>query len=181
MISDNELSDLISVPKEWRNGDEKIQWPKYHDKFNLEWLETLWKYLGEYCKNDLSMMENFNIIFALQSPTNSLKLKTATKKDTSPVSNIIDNSKNITLFKLSKNSNLVYTPSYVYEPDSVKNGTTNNTDSSKTESSINEETYAHLIRILSKLGFECIESISNTILSHPLFQNYVPKPLISSV
>ena len=47
MISDSELSELISVPKEWRNGDEKIQWPKFHEKFNLEWLETLWKYLGE--------------------------------------------------------------------------------------------------------------------------------------
>jgi len=109
MISDNELNELISVPKEWRNGDEKIQWPKFHDKFNLEWLETLWKYLSEYCKNDLSMMENFNIIYAVQSVNSIINRKLSKTKDITPV---IDNSKNLTLFKLSKNSNLVYTPIY---------------------------------------------------------------------
>jgi len=182
MISDSELSELISVPKEWRNGDEKIQWPKFHEKFNLEWLETLWKYLGEYCKNDLTMMENFNIIFAPQSSSSSSNTanasrnsKSAAKKETTPVTSVIDNSKNITLFKLSKNSNLVYTPVYEAAVAAASLTTTTVTSNGeKLSADLSEETYYQLIRLLTKLGFECIESISSTILSHPLFQNYVP-------
>jgi hypothetical protein len=177
MISDNELNELISVPKEWRNGDDKIQWPKFHDKFNLEWLETLWKYLGEYCKNDLSMMENFNIIYAVQSVNSIINRKLNKTKDITPV---IDNSKNLTLFKLSKNSNLIYTP--IYSSIDNENGKTASTSATTTDLNnknetlnvLSEETYTSLIKILTKLGFECIDSISNIILAHPLFHNYVP-------
>ena len=211
MISDSELSELINVPKEWRSGDEKIYWPRAHDKFNLEWLETLWKYLCEYSKSDLTMMENFNIIFtstttALANNTTSSKSKHKSKEastnDSSPLSS---NAKNLILFKLSKNSNLVYTPPYQNDTTNISsnnsanetNGattltltqtqtqtqpqsqneidkTSTKTTNTNSNASITEETYASLIRILNKLGFQCIDSISQTILSHALFLNYVP-------
>jgi hypothetical protein len=188
MISDSELSELINVPKEWRSGDERIQWPRSHDKFNLDWLETLWKYLCEYSKNDLTMMENFNIIYSTTVTQsnhhhhnhNNHNHHKKHKKDN-------DAAKNINLFKLSKNSNLVYTPSYSSNTNTnetieiqttdATNDTSkiNNNNNNKKNSTITEEIYVSLIRILNKLGFQCIDSISPTILAHPLFQlNYVP-------
>ncbi len=191
MISDSELSELISVPKEWRSGDERIVWPKTHDKFNIDWLENLWKYLSEYCKTDLTMMENFNIIYTLQS-NKQLKIQPSPSSLTSSKSKE-ENTKNLVLFKLSKNSNLVYTPPYNSEhsTDATTIGaillnSLNETNSHNhnnnllassadhSQSTISEETYVLLIKILTKLGFQCIESISPTILNHPLFQNYVP-------
>jgi hypothetical protein len=70
MVTENEFADLINIPKEWKNGDEKIQWPliiktnttttltDITSQYNLEWLETLWKYLNETCQTDLNMVEN---------------------------------------------------------------------------------------------------------------------------
>lgn len=192
MISDSELSELISVPKEWRSGDERIIWPRSHDKFNIEWLENLWKYLSEYCKSDLTMMENFNIIYTLQQQQQataaSIKHKSSSKDD---------HAKNLILFKLSKNSNLVYTPPFheqqtnepgltlgnmlltnLNEKDAADNSTSTQTTSStrpqQSQNTITEETYGLLIKILTKLGFQCIDSISPTILNHALFQSYVP-------
>lgn len=150
MISDSELSELISVPKEWRLGEERILWPMSHEKFNLEWLERLWKYLAEYCTNDLTALENFNIIYYL--PT------------TSKTSTVSSNSSNLILYKLSKNSNLVYTPAYQLSGDEAASATDN----------MNEETYFSLIRILNKLGFQCVDALSPQMLSHSLFSNYVP-------
>ena len=163
MISDSELSDLINVPKEWRNGDEKIIWPRSHDKFNLDWLETLWKYLCENCQNDLTMMENINIIYTLNN--NNTKKSTAKKDSPTSQSNL---NESLTLYKLSKNSNLVYTP-----PFNATNNTTTNINNEQ-NNELSEETYASLVKILNKLGFQCIESISQIVLNHPLFFNYVP-------
>ena len=205
MISDSELSELINVPKEWRNGDEKIQWPRAHEKFNLEWLETLWKYLCEYSKSDLTMMENFNIIYTTNNNnnnnnTNSLSTNNNTtshnkKHKAKEANNSNSEAKSIVLFKLSKNSNLVYTPFYSSNDfqfnsnnEIAANGSTTTSSNSEdidkattktnlkanNNNSITEETYGSLIRILNKLGFQCIDSISQTILSHPLFFNYVP-------
>ncbi len=101
MISDSELSELISVPKEWRSGEEKIVWPRSHDKFNVAWLENLWKYLAEYCKADLTMMENFNIIYTMQA----LNRSNGTTKDDLA-------SRSLVLYKLHRNSSLVYAPPY---------------------------------------------------------------------
>jgi hypothetical protein len=111
MISDSELSELINVPREWRNGDEKVVWPRTHNKFNIEWLTTLWKYIIENHERDLTMLENLNIIFTDNS-NNSSQTK-LTNKNKEIITNG-DNSKqpNLVLFKLSKNSNLVYTPPY---------------------------------------------------------------------
>lgn len=175
MVSDSELSELINVPKEWKNGDEKIYWPKTHEKYNIDWLEMLWKYLCEYCQNDLTMMENFNIIFTTQAQK---QLKSAKKESSIEPKNII-------LFKLSKNSSLVYTPVFnelVSDASSTTttNAAINNNESSKQQqndssnSCISEETYAALNKILNKLGFQCIESISPSVLAHPSFLNYVP-------
>lgn len=135
MISDSELSDLISVPKEWRCGEEKIQWARNHDKYNLVWLETLWKYLNENFSNNLSIVENMNIVF-----TNTSHLS------------------QINLYKLSNNSNLVYTPS----------------NFALDEPMVSVELYDNLVRILKKLNFQCIDSLPDIVLSHPLFFNYVP-------
>ena len=173
MISDSELSELISVPKEWRSGDERILWPRTHDKYNLEWLESLWKYLCEYCKSDLGMMENFNIIY--QTPVSSNK----SKQTVEPAATAAN--KNLLLYKLSKNSNLIYTPAF-HEASPTADiattgevvGTVEATSTATVTCQLNEETYTLLIKILTKLGFQCIDSISHTILNHPLFQNYVP-------
>jgi hypothetical protein len=159
MISDSELSELISVPKEWRLGEEKIIWPRTHEKFNLEWLERLWKYLSEYCTNDLTALENFNIIYY-----------TSNKAKSPPSAS----SGNLILYKLSKNSNLVYTPSFLSDSNDVKTSEQINND-------IPEEVYMSLIRILNKLGFQCIDSLSPQILSHTLFSNYVPNIRTSRV
>ena len=167
MISDCELSELINVPKVWRIGDEKIYWPKAHEKFNLEWLETLWKYLSENCQNDLTMMENLNIIFTTTTTTattNNTTNKSRASNNKKESTSVVD-SKNIVLYKLSKNSNLVYTPPFE---------STTTTDSNKSSDKLSEETYGLLIRILNKLGFQCIDAISSAILTHPLFSNYVP-------
>lgn len=177
MISDSELSELISVPKEWRSGEEKIVWPRTHDKFNVDWLENLWKYLAEYCKTDLTMMENFNIIYSLQSLSGTPR----TSSKSSNIKQIKDDSiKSLVLYKLHKNSNLVYTPPYheeVSNTEPAEPTTTTDESTSTTQQDTNpivEETYSLLIKLLSKLGFQCIDTISPTILGHVLFQNYVP-------
>jgi hypothetical protein len=161
MISDSELSELISVPKEWRLGEEKIIWPRTHEKFNLEWLERLWKYLGEYCTNDLTALENFNIIYYTSGKGKSASPPAA-------------NTGNLILYKLSKNSNLVYTPSFLGDSSDAKT-------SEQINNEIPEEVYMSLIRILNKLGFQCIDSLSPQILSHTLFSNYVPNIRTSRV
>lgn len=127
MISDSELSDLLAVPREWRTGDDKVTWPRTHDKYNVEWLETLWKYLCEYSKDDLAMMENLNIIYGLASSASSSSssnksnnknsagrresLTNATQPDLKSTTTAAATS-NLILYKLCKNSNLVYTPNY---------------------------------------------------------------------
>jgi hypothetical protein len=172
MISDSELGELLNVPKEWRNGDEKIYWPRAHEKYNIEWLETLWKYLTEYCKNDLTMIENFNIIYYHDE-------KPKSSSSTTPFIASTTN-KNMTLYKLSKNSNLVYTPNFnensvtTIKNDSTTKSTSGTSSKLNNDNSLTEETYASLISILNKLGFQCIDSLSASILSHPSFINYVP-------
>ena len=53
--------------------------------------------------------------------------------------------------------------------------TTNGVDSNGTNTNnISEETYLTLIKILNKLGFQCLDSISPSILAHPAFNRYVP-------
>ena len=51
--------------------------------------------------------------------------------------------------------------------------------SATTTNALTEETYTLLIKILTKLGFQCIDSISPTILGHQLFQTYVPNLRLS--
>ena len=199
MISENELNELMEVPVEWRSGEEKILWLKSHNKYNIDWLETLWKYLCENFPNDLSIMENLNIIYinpsssttsaasagqassASSSSSSSSSLSRKTSMSKKEMSHL--DGKNLILYKLSKNSNLVYAPNFYVEDTSSTNGTTNHqnessptnhTSNSASVTNINEETYSKLIKILTKLGFQCIDSLSSTILSHPMFQNYVP-------
>lgn len=112
MISDTELSELLAVPREWRNGDEKITWPRLHEKYNVEWLEMLWKYLCEYSKDDLTMMENLNIIYGLSSKSSGSKSNRRESLTNATQPDLKSQAANLTLFKLSKNSNLVYTPNY---------------------------------------------------------------------
>ena len=200
MISNVELNELLNVPKEWRMGDERLSWPVNHDTFNMKWLDTLWKYLAEYNKSDLSMMENLNIIYT-----------TPNTKQTQQQQQQQQNGNTMTLFKLSKSSPLVYTPPYNNEPSSTSTTTTtsqtncapsssssaahtttngdktnndgeniNNNNSSSSSSNsetsddISEETYVALLRVLAKLGFQCVDALPVAIKSHPLFFNYVP-------
>ncbi|CAF1676950.1 unnamed protein product, partial [Adineta ricciae] len=58
-----DFADLVMLPREWRRGDDCIQWPRNHDYYNIEWLENLWKYINEKLPNDLSMLENTNILY----------------------------------------------------------------------------------------------------------------------
>lgn len=123
MISDTELSELLSVPREWRTGEEKVQWPRAHEKYNTEWLEMLWKYLCEYSRDDLAMMENLNIVYGGLTPVSkSAAGKNGTRREsltntTQPPADLktpatTTTTTHMVLYKLSKNSNLVYTPNY---------------------------------------------------------------------
>ena len=124
MISDTELSELLAVPREWRAGDEKITWPRAHEKYNTDWLEMLWKYLTEYSRDDLAMMENLNIVYSLPSSSSVNGAKSSSKTgrresltntnqpDIKAAAAVAAVASNLVLYKLSKNSNLMYTPAY---------------------------------------------------------------------
>ena len=90
-----DFADLVMLPREWRRGDDCIQWPRNHDYYNIEWLENLWKYINEKLPNDLSMLENTNILY-LQPLSRPLGASTANNS--------------ITLYKLSKNIGLIQLP-----------------------------------------------------------------------
>lgn len=90
-----DFADLVMLPREWRRGDDCIQWPRNHDYYNIPWLENLWKYIHEKCPNDLSILENTNILY-LQPSTRPLGVSTANNT--------------ISLYKLSKNIGLIQLP-----------------------------------------------------------------------
>ncbi|CAF3425408.1 unnamed protein product [Rotaria sp. Silwood1] len=90
-----DFADLVMLPREWRRGDDCIQWPRNHDYYNIEWLENLWKYINEKFPNDLSMLENTNILY-LQPLSRPLGVSTANNT--------------ISLYKLSKNIGLIQLP-----------------------------------------------------------------------
>ena len=90
-----DFSELIALPREWRRGDDCIQWPRNHDCYNIPWLENLWKYINETFPNDLSTMENTNILY-LQPSSRPLGASTANNT--------------ISLYKLSKNIGLIQLP-----------------------------------------------------------------------
>ena len=90
-----DFADLVMLPREWRRGDDCIQWPRSHDYYNIEWLENLWKYINEKLPNDLSMLENTNILY-LQPLSRPLGLSAANNS--------------ISLYKLSKNIGLIQLP-----------------------------------------------------------------------
>ena len=90
-----DLADLVMLPREWRRGDDCISWPKNHDQYNIPWLENLWKYLYEKFPNDLSSLENTNILYL---PPLSRPLGISTPTNT------------ILLYKLSKNIGLIQLP-----------------------------------------------------------------------
>ncbi|CAF3889186.1 unnamed protein product, partial [Rotaria sp. Silwood2] len=90
-----DFADLVMLPREWRRGDDCIQWPRNHDYYNIEWLENLWKYINEKFANDLSMLENTNILY-LQPLSRPLGASTANNT--------------ISLYKLSKNIGLIQLP-----------------------------------------------------------------------
>ncbi|UJR23291.1 hypothetical protein I4U23_026307 [Adineta vaga] len=90
-----DFADLVMLPREWRRGDDCIQWPRNHDYYNIEWLENLWKYINEKLPNDLSMLENTNILY-LQPLSRPIGASTANSS--------------ISLYKLSKNIGLIQLP-----------------------------------------------------------------------
>ncbi|CAM2704787.1 unnamed protein product [Rotaria socialis] len=90
-----EFADLVMLPREWRRGDDCIQWPRNHDYYNIEWLENLWKYINEKFPTDLTMLENTNILY-LQPLSRPLGVSAANNT--------------ISLYKLSKNIGLIQLP-----------------------------------------------------------------------
>ncbi|CAF1316671.1 unnamed protein product, partial [Didymodactylos carnosus] len=91
-----DFNEFVALPREWRRGDDILYWPKNDDYYNIQWLEKLWKYLNDKLSNDLSSLENTNILYALPS-TNS----------TIPSSASSQQANTITLYKLSKNIGLI--------------------------------------------------------------------------
>ena len=91
-----DFADLVMLPREWRRGDDCIQWPKNHEHYDLPWLENLWKYIHEKLPNDLTLLENTNILY-LQPSTRSLMSSSA-------------NNNMLTIYKLSKNIGLIQLP-----------------------------------------------------------------------
>ena len=90
-----DFADLVMLPREWRRGDDCIQWPRNHDYYNIPWLENLWKYINEKLPTDLSMLENTNILY-LQPLSRPLAASPANST--------------IALYKLSKNIGLIQLP-----------------------------------------------------------------------
>ena len=90
-----DFADLVMLPREWRRGDDCIQWPRNHDYYNIPWLENLWKYIHEKFPNDLSILENTNILY-LQPSSRPLGVSAANNT--------------ISLYKLSKNIGLIQLP-----------------------------------------------------------------------
>jgi hypothetical protein len=90
-----DFADLVMLPREWRRGDDCIQWPKNHDYYNIPWLENLWKYIHEKFPNDLTILENTNILY-LQPLSRPLGASTSNNT--------------ISLYKLSKNIGLIQLP-----------------------------------------------------------------------
>ena len=172
MVTEHEFIDLINIPKEWKSGEEKIHWPMIANgssattisQYNVEWFESLWKYLNENCHNDLSIIENLNVIYT-QNPSSSIQQK-------------------LTLYRLSKNSTIVFTPSFNHQHTPYVVGTSILNDESNSNNveehliseikDLNEATYNSLIKILTKLGFTCIDLLPPLILKNKLFFNYVP-------
>jgi hypothetical protein len=97
-----DFADLVMLPREWRRGDDCIQWPRNHDHYNIPWLENLWKYINEKFPNDLTILENTNILYI--QPL-SRPLGTSTAANT------------ISLYKLSKNIGLIQLPTVPSKDD----------------------------------------------------------------
>ncbi|UJR25623.1 hypothetical protein I4U23_006975 [Adineta vaga] len=97
-----DFADLVMLPREWRRGDDCIQWPRTHDYYNIPWLENLWKYINEKLPNDLTLLENTNILYL--QPI-SRPLGTTTGNNT------------IALYKLSKNIGLIQLPTVPSKDD----------------------------------------------------------------
>ncbi|CAF1133714.1 unnamed protein product, partial [Didymodactylos carnosus] len=95
-MPNKDFADLVMLPREWRRGDDILLWPKNHDYYNLQWLENLWKYINEKLPNDLSMLENTNILYVLPSTNSTVTSSTTTQQRGT-----------ITLYKLSKNIGLI--------------------------------------------------------------------------
>jgi hypothetical protein len=149
MISNADLTDLINIPKELKNGDEKLLWSlKANIKHNIDWLDNMWKYLND-TRNQLTSLENMNVIY---SP-----------------SAIIDN-EYLVLYKLSKNSNLVYAPVYgLPHNDDIHD------DSIIDSHQITDQIYQTITKILQKLGFTCLDSVSKYIaMNKVIFNSYIP-------
>ncbi|CAF1138422.1 unnamed protein product [Adineta ricciae] len=97
-----DFADLVMLPREWRRGDDCIQWPRTHDYYNIPWLENLWKYINEKLPNDLTLLENTNILYLQPS---SRPLGSASNNNT------------ISLYKLSKNIGLIQLPTVPSKDD----------------------------------------------------------------
>jgi hypothetical protein len=94
-MPEKDFADLVMLPREWRRGDDCIQWPRNHEHYNLDWLEKLWKYIHEKLPNDLTILENTNILY-LQPLSRPIGASTANNT--------------ISLYKLSKNIGLIQLP-----------------------------------------------------------------------
>jgi hypothetical protein len=152
MISHADLTDLINIPKELKTGEEKIHWSlKANPKHNIDWLDNMWKYLND-TRNQLCNLENMNVIYTPAS--------------------IVDH-EYLILYKLSKNSNLVYAPVYNL-PHS--NSANNEEDDSIIDSNpISDQIYQVITKVLHKLGFTCLDSLSKYILMNKvIFNSYIP-------
>ena len=94
-MSSKDIGELLMLPREWRRGDDCIQWPRNHGTYNIPWLENLWKIINERFPDDLSTLENTNILYLPQA---------LRPVGVSAVNNTIS------LYKLSKNIGLIQLP-----------------------------------------------------------------------
>lgn len=100
-----EFAELVAFPREWRRGEDCIQWPRNHEFYNIPWLETLWKNINERYPDDLSMVENINVLYLQPSSR--------------PLAGGSSSNNTISLYKLSKNIGLIQLPLVPSKDDSA--------------------------------------------------------------
>ncbi|CAF0732765.1 unnamed protein product [Adineta steineri] len=97
-----DFADLVMLPREWRRGEVCIPWARNHDYYNISWLENLWKYINEKLPNDLTTLENTNILY----------LQPLSRSSSASSSN-----NTISLYKLSKDIGLIQLPTVPSKDD----------------------------------------------------------------
>lgn len=96
-----DIGESLEFPNEWRRNEDYISWPRNHEFYNISWLENLWRTLNEKFPDDLSIVEDKNILYSQPSPR----------------SNGTSAASTISLYRLSKSIGLIQLPAVPSKDD----------------------------------------------------------------